>query len=211
MHSKQRTRRIWTIAIAVAALALIAVILWIDLTTGLWNELVIFSGLAAGFVTFILTVTVLDRVMAKAAEERWAPVTQLALTDFLHAIADEESSEISKGKIVPRTLPKIPKNASDPLKEIHELREKIVSERNQLSHTLSRWSSFLASSGSNEIILRHIAEIALQLDAVRDSALEAEDPEKPGNITALNQQIQTCNSAIFSLEKEIIAKLLKVT
>lgn len=211
MHSKQRTRRSWTVVIAIIALMLIAVILWIDLTTGLWNELVIFSGLAAGFVTFILTVTVLDRLMAKAAEERWAPVTQLALTDFLHAIADEENSEISKGKIVPRTLPEIPKNTSYPLQDLHGLREKIVNERNQLSNILSRWSSFLASSGSNEIILRHIAEIALQLDAVRDSALEAEDPDSPGDINALNQQIQTCNNAIFSLEKEIIAKLQIVT
>lgn len=36
----------------IGALALIVIILWIDIFTGFWQEIVILSGLAAGLVTF---------------------------------------------------------------------------------------------------------------------------------------------------------------
>jgi hypothetical protein len=73
-------------AAAVAgALALIVLILWIDVTTAVWQEVVILSGLAAGLVTFLLTVLVLDRVIARSTARRWDPVNRLALTEFLHA------------------------------------------------------------------------------------------------------------------------------
>ncbi|AIK85043.1 MULTISPECIES: hypothetical protein [Corynebacterium] len=36
----------------IGALALIVIILWIDISTGFWQEIVILSGLAAGLVTF---------------------------------------------------------------------------------------------------------------------------------------------------------------
>lgn len=95
------------IAQAVGALVLVGVILWIDFTTGVWNELVIMADLAAGLVSFLLTVTVLNRIMVRSNERRWAPVHHLALSEFIHAIADEDRSEISRGKIVARTLPVI--------------------------------------------------------------------------------------------------------
>jgi hypothetical protein len=80
-------------AAAVAgALALIVLILWIDVTTAVWQEVVILSGLAAGLVTFLLTVLVLDRVIARSTARRWDPVNRLALTEFLHAIADDDRS-----------------------------------------------------------------------------------------------------------------------
>ena len=55
-----------SIAVAIGAFALVAVILWLDISTGVWSEVVILSGLAAGLVTFILTVMVLDRVVARS-------------------------------------------------------------------------------------------------------------------------------------------------
>lgn len=206
MRSQAIKRKSWTISIGIATIVLVAVIIWIDIATGVWNEVVILSGLAAGFVTFILTVTVLDRLLAKAAEERWEPVTRLALTEFLHAIADEEHSEISKGKIIPRTLPLID-DRRNTATQLQLLRQQIVNERKQLSDALSRWAGFLASSSSNETILTHIAEIALQLDATRDSTLEAEDPKQLTSVAQLNDQIRNCNAVIKNLEQELLKKL----
>ena len=47
---------------------------------------------------------VLDRVIARSTARRWAPLNRLALSEFLHAIADERRSEISRGAVVPRAL-----------------------------------------------------------------------------------------------------------
>ena len=96
---RERAKRI---AIWIGAVTVIAVILWLDVMTGLWNELVILSGLAAGLVTFLLTVLVLDKLIARSTARRWSPVNRLALTEFLYSIADDERSEISRGEIVPR-------------------------------------------------------------------------------------------------------------
>ncbi|MFM9379135.1 hypothetical protein ACJMNC_16410, partial [Gordonia sp. VNK21] len=63
------------------ALALVLVIVWLDISTNVWSEVVILSGLAAGLVTFILTVMVLDKVVSRSTERRWAPVTRLALSE----------------------------------------------------------------------------------------------------------------------------------
>lgn len=215
MPQQKVSTRAKSIAAGVAAFALVAIIIWLDLTTGLWNELVVLSGLAAGLVTFLFTVLVLDKVVARSTARRWAPVNRLALSEFLHSIADEDRSEISKGEIVPRLLPRVDFSVrgialSDYLLR---LRGQVVEERSQLSDALSRWASFLASSGENELILRHVADIALRLDRVRDAALEcevtADAPTLQVRLTALDAQIQRSNAAMLRLEAELRARILR--
>lgn len=193
------------IAQAVGALVLVGVILWIDFTTGVWNELVIIAGLAAGLVSFLLTVTVLNRIMVRSNEKRWAPVHRLALSEFIHAIADEDRSEISRGKIVARTLPVIAADAdpTDLAFSLQELRRQVIREREQLSDVLSRWAEFLVSSGDYEDTLRHIADIAWMLDKVRDVSVDVEESISETSIEALNSEVTSCNERIAALEEEL--------
>src|SRR5690606_11870045 len=156
----------------IAALALVAVILWIDIATGLWKDYVILSGLAAGVVTFILTALIVDRVIARSTHRRWAPVTRLALTDMLHALADDDASEVARGRIVPRLIEPIGPHAS--AESLTALRHAIVDERRLLAGAIALWSTFLASSADATEVLDQAAEIAERLDLIRDAALEAE-------------------------------------
>lgn len=197
--------RVWQIAAVVGAFVVMAVILWIDIATGLWQELVVLGGVAAGLVTFVLTVLVLDRVVARSTSLRWEPLTRLALTQFLHAMADEEHSEVSRGVIHPRLLPEPPSQTPD-TDWLHELRELVVSERAQLAANLGTWSSFLASSGDNEVLLFRIADIAVQLDAVRDESLELEEGAG-ASVANLTQEIRRCNDHLRSLVDGIEARL----
>jgi len=205
--SHQRVRRV---AIVLGALVVILVIIWVDVATGLWQDLVIVAGLAAGLVSFLLTVLVLNRVVERAAARRWAPVNRLALSEFLHVIADDEHSEISRGVIVPRTLAAPAQDLAGSLliSELEQLRDTVVRERRALSETLSRWSQFLASSGDNETVLLHIADIAWRFDRVRDAALEVE--EHPGDTRRredLHREIDGCNAATVALEGELSARI----
>lgn len=192
------------------ALALVLVIVWLDISTNVWSEVVILSGLAAGLVTFILTVMVLDKVVSRSTERRWAPVTRLALSEFLHALADDELSEISRGHIVPRTLPVLSAQEAAADGGLHRLRLQVVDERARLTDTLSRWSSFLASSSSNETVLFHIADIASSLDDVRDAALEAEHDPSEARLTVLRTHIDAVNARLAALEAELRTRLAAV-
>ncbi len=205
-NSKAATRAKNIIAI-VGALVLVAVILWIDFATSLWADLVIVAGLAAGLVTFLLTVLVLDKIVARSTERKWAPVNRFALTEFLHALADEKHSQITRGHIVARSLPLVDTEGST--MSLHEqldhLRHQIMKERRLLADPLSRWAEFLASSGSNEQILRHISDLALQLDRVRDLSVEVED----GGVTPemLRSETTRCNDLLLALEAELRAQI----
>lgn len=227
MAHHRAVARAKNIAVGVTAVAVIAAIIWIDLTTGVWNDLVILSGLAAGLVTFLLTVLVLDRVVERMTERRWAPVSRLALTEFLHALADDDRSEISRGLIVPRLLPAldiaediagdIAEDRDPELDRLHALREQIVVERGLLAEVLSRWAQFLSSAGGNEQVLRHVAEIAMRLDQVRDSTLEVErvvagpaaGDARSTAYAGLNAEIERCNAAMLALEAELRARILE--
>lgn len=200
----ERAKRI---AIWIGAVTVIAVILWLDVMTGLWNELVILSGLAAGLVTFLLTVLVLDKLIARSTARRWSPVNRLALTEFLYSIADDERSEISRGEIVPRTLPHIDADTIDLKADLHALREQVVRERALLSEALGTWAQFLASSGDNDQVMREIAEVALQLHRVRDVTLEVEDETSSASLAELAKQTQHCNESIARLEGELRARI----
>lgn len=202
------------VAITLGAVVVVAAIVWLDLSTAIWSEVVILSGLAAGLVTFLLTVFVLDKVLARATARKWSPVNRLALTEFLHAIADEEHSEISRGIIVPRTLPHINRTGGGPGGDTTELdalldalRAQVVDERAKLTKILSRWAQFLASSGENEQILLHVADIALQLDAVRDATLEIESHHTESTFTELDARTRVCNATMLKLEAELQSRI----
>ena len=160
---------------ALGALVLIAIIIWIDITTTLWQEMVILAGLAAGLVSFLLTTVFVNRFHQRQLEARWAPVTHMALTSILHHLADERHSDLSRGVIRPRTLSAPTAEDSPSLRrELEELRQQVLKEQNHLTSILGTWSEFLTSTGDNTDILRSTAGLALQLEQVRDSALEAE-------------------------------------
>lgn len=199
----KRYERAKSFAIATGSFTLIAIIIWLDVTTGLWNNLVILSGLAAGLVTFLLTVLVLDKLLARSTARRWAPVNQLALNEFLYSIGDETRTEISRGVIHPRTLPSVDPESKNLAADLHALREQVVRERTLLSQALGTWAQFLASSGDNDQVMRHIAELALQLHQVRDVSLDAEDETTSTTLTELEQQTQECNAAMRALEAEL--------
>ena len=208
MEQKSRAR-LRQLAAWVGAIAVITVIVWLDIATGTWNELVVLSGLAAGLVSFLLTVLVLDKVTARSAARKWAPVSRLALTEMLHALADDDQSEISQGLVVGRTLDPLEPTAT--LAQFDDLRRSVLSERDSLTDVLSRWSQFLTSAGENEVILGHVATIALQLDRVRDLALEAENSSAPKDVEALNAAIDQCNSGLSALEDELRGRLAALT
>lgn len=204
MNTPATRHRIRQNAAIVAGLALVVVIVWIDITTAIWQEVVILSGLASGLVTFILTVVVLDRVVANSTARRWAPINRLALTEFLHAIVDEDASEIAHGQFVARSL-SLPADVQP--RSLSLLREQVVEERRALSDALSRWTAFLASSGDNEQILRHIADIALGLDYVRDAALESELRGDAASLSDLRDAIMASNEHSAALVAELRRRL----
>ena len=216
MPSRRTVSRAKNIAVVMVAFLAIGVILWLDIATSIWSDLVIIAGLAAGLVSFLLTALVINRLLARSTERKWAPVSRLALTEFLHSIADEQRSEISRGRIVLRTLPGVDTGMDHALTEaaLHELRERILDERSRLALTLSRWTAFLASSGNYADVLRHSAEIALRLDTVRDATLEAErvheiDPALPteSTLAVVNAEIAKCNAAMQLLGAELRARI----
>lgn len=210
MASLQVRNRVKSFAIPVGALLVVGIILWIDIASGVWQEVVILSGLAAGLVTFLLTVFVLDKVLARSTSRRWAPVNRLAFTEFLHVLADEEHSEISRGLVVTRLLPQVASSSGSEgyADELHVLREQVVVEHRNLSDLLSRWAQFLASSGDNETILLHVADIALWFDIIRDTSLEAEHHRDEVIHTELTEAVDACNQRLQDLTDELRGRLI---
>lgn len=186
----------------IGALVLIGIILWLDISTTIWQEMVILSGLAAGLVSFLLTTVFINRFHQRQLEARWAPVTHMALTSLLHQLADEKYSNLSRNEITPRTFTvpaAVDKHGFH--QELEKLRHRVLKEQNHLAAVLGTWSEFLTSTGDNTDILRSAAELGLQLEQVRDTALEAEGrtqtTDSPAHIRAgladLTRQIESCN------------------
>lgn len=171
--------------------------------------LVILAGLAAGLVTFVLTALIVDRAVARSTHQRWSPVTRLALTDILHALADDEASEVTHGKVVPRRLDEIETTApSDEVRAaLAGLRHDIIAEREQLARVLASWSSLLASSADATGVLDHAADFAERLDLVRDVSVTADgDPASApdrARFGQLNREIALYNGAMDSLIAEL--------
>lgn len=205
----RRIERVRQIALMVGAFVLIGVILWLDISSGFWTDFVILGGLAAGLVTFLLTVLVLDRVLVRSAAKRWAPVNRLAFTEFLHGLADEDVSEVSRGNIVTRTLPSIQSNIDSErlVGELQQLRDIVAAEHSGLADLLSRWAQFLSSSGENESVMLRIAEIALAFDGVRDASLEVEVHRDAESMRVLHNETVECNEHLVALADDLRARL----
>lgn len=214
MTNKRAAKSIGHVLLGVLACIFVLVILWLDITTGIWQDVVILSGLAAGLISFVFTALVLNRIMVQNAAHRWSSVNRLAFSEFLHALADEEKSEIARGEIVARSLKfssgtiQASSGGGSPHVEIlHDLREQILVERDLLTHALSRWAQFLASSGNNDTVLQHLASIAWQLDVVRDSALDAERAWTKETLQVLHAEVDTTNSLLADLVAELQHRL----
>ncbi|MDO5676094.1 MAG: hypothetical protein Q4G35_01160 [Propionibacteriaceae bacterium] len=205
----ERKNKISRTATIIGSVVVIGVILWIDIATGLWQNVVILAGLAAGLVSFLLTTLVLDRMLARHQARRWAPLNRLALSEFMHAMADEDASEISRGHVVMRSLPEIQSSLGSPglHAELAELREQVVREREQLALALSMWAEFLTSSGDNETILNHAAGIALRLDEVRDAAVAVEHEGTQETLVELRREIVNCNHHFDTMAQELHSRI----
>lgn len=198
------------IAVILVILAVVAIV-WIDIATGLWQDYVILSGLAAGLVTFVLTALIIDRAVARSAHRRWAPLTRLALTDILHALADERASEVALGKIVARLIAPLAVDAAPAQMQqaCAHLRHEVVAERRQLTRLLSSWAAFLAASADATDVLEHTAVIAERLDRMRDAAIEVEasiaqgTTNEPPQLSRLNGEIGEYNAAVDRLIGEL--------
>lgn len=201
-HPKQVQRRALEIVTLVLATALIVVVLWLDIRTTFWQELVIVGGIVAGFVTFLFTVLVIDKVLARSNARRWAPVTRLALTELLHGIADEHESEISRGHIVAHHL-RIDAEAADLDAALHALRVEVLHERRKLSAALGTWTTFLASSDDHQDLLLHSADAAAHLDEIRDLSLEVERNPSDASISELTMLLERRNQGLDALVGEL--------
>lgn len=167
----KRTRRALDIAAALFMVLLLVFIVWLDITSGVWAETVILSGIAAGILTFFLTALFIERWMAAREHRKWSPVTRLALTDILHTLADDEHSDIRRGHIVPRTL-SIPDHPTR--EQLDFLLHEVVRERDEITAALARWAQFLAASADVQDLMNHIADLAESLDNIRDCVVELE-------------------------------------
>ena len=101
--------------------------------------------------------------------------------------------------------------ATDPgelTRQLEELRIRVLQEQNHLTGVIGTWSGFLTSTGDNAEILRSAANLALQLDQVRDTALEIEHlAETTGDtrawLTELSRYITICNEHHATLINEL--------
>jgi len=204
----------------VSALVLIGVVIWLDVTTTIWQELVILSGLAAGLVTFLLTSLFIDRFIQRATQRHWAPVTRLALTEVLHQLSDEQHSELSQGRVQPRRIPTVGEslNTRALLADTDSLRAVVVQERSHIATVLGTWWNFLSATSDADGLIRHIADATLLFDHVRDASLELDEalqrtPQQEIDeysreiLATLNTKILTCNKSIAHIATEISTRL----
>lgn len=153
---------------AVAAFTAFAIV-WLDISTNVWQEYSVISSLAAALVTFILTALLVDRLIARSAHQRWAPVTRIALGELRRKLAAE--SDTSQPGL--RRARRLPDASTDPQVLVNLIRT-AEAERDVLSTVLARWSSFLASSADVVEIMDAVAEIAERLDRIDEHAKELE-------------------------------------
>lgn len=198
---KKQLRILQNVAIAVSIVLMIVVVI-MDLTTTFWAETVILSGIAAGLLTFVLTATFVERWMAQREQQKWAPVTALALTDILHSLADDEESDLRRGYVQVRTL-SAPKEQTR--QAYDDLLHAVVTERDLLTHRLSLWASFLVDSSDVQTLLTHIATVGQTLDNLRDAIVESETMglEHREGHNEVSAQVQNYNDAAIAVASEI--------
>ncbi len=186
--------KVLSVVFGIIALVAMAAVIWLDIATSWWQETVILSGIAAGLLTFVLTALFVERAMSNREHRKWAPVTRLALSDLLHSIADDNKSDIRRGKIVARSLP----THVEPTLEYRDiLLAQVVAERNDITTVLARWAQFLASSADVLGLMVHIADLAESLDDIRDETVEIEESIRKGaDPTAANLELEALQEAI---------------
>lgn len=168
----------------VAAVTIVAIVIWIDLSTDLWQEYVVIAGLAAGLVTFMLTAMVIDRIIARSAHERWVPVTRLALGDLRRRlVADLPAYE----QPAVRRLPE----PSEDIRSLDVLIDAAADERDALTAVLARWSSFLASSADVADIMDAVADAADSLDVIDATAMAARGAVESGSSPVVPRELLT--------------------
>ena len=156
------TLKVLRVILIAVSVMLVGFIIWIDLSTDLWQKYVVISGLVAGLVTFFLTAMVIDRVIARSTHERWAPVTRLALGDVRRQLVSDLSPNAEP---TVRRLPRL-RLDTDRDRSADRLIEAAVDERDRLATALARWSSFLSASADVVDIMDSVAEVAKRLDLI---------------------------------------------
>ncbi|MFD0560105.1 hypothetical protein FB566_4098 [Stackebrandtia endophytica] len=156
------TLKVLRVILIAVSVMLVGFIIWIDLSTDLWQKYVVISGLVAGLVTFFLTAIVIDRVIARSTHERWAPVTRLALGDVRRQLVADLPPYATPAV---HRLPRL-RMDGDRDADLDDVIAAAVDERDRLATALSRWSSFLSASADVVDIMDSVAEIARRLDLI---------------------------------------------
>ncbi len=196
-----KRRHVLTIAAGIAVAATMTLVIWLDISTGIWEDVAILSGIVAGLLTFLLTALFLDRILTRAEHERWLPVTHLALTDLLHGLAQDESAT-HRGCFSPRRLA-MPSGQGASRAPLERLLVQVRTERAELSVVLARWSAFLAVSADVEAFMSHVAEITADLDAVRDAVLDLERRPDATAAARLGSTIERYNARVGAAVEEL--------
>lgn len=207
--ARRRSRILKAFALTLVVITTIVVI-WIDIKTSVWAEVVVLSGITAGVVTFLFTALFVDRIIARAEQQRWLPVTHLAVSDLVHGLAHADS-EITRGDIRPRYL----ELSDQPIHEISDeelqhLLDAITVERDELAALLARWSAFLAASADAQEFMGHMAEVTFDLDAVRDAVIAFEEDRTDDNVQQIRDQINVYNKRVNASVNEL-RELLSAT
>lgn len=198
--------RVWNIVAAVLTLICLVAVVWLDVNSGFWQEMVILSGVAAGLVTFLLTAFFLEDAVARREHRKWFPVTRLALTDLLHTLADDEKSDLHRRQIIARTMATDVPAQSEAL---DALLRKVVAERDEITEVLARWAQFLSASADVAELMTHIAVLAESLDLIRDEVIELEaaglaDSDTNADLSKLRKHLRSYNEAAGKTINEIL-------
>lgn len=208
LGASQRRGRIIKVATFAFVITVTIVVIWIDVQTSVWTEVVILSGFTAGLVTFLFTALFVDRIITRAEQQRWIPVTQLAVSDLLHGLAHADS-EITRGDIRPRYIA-LPDGLPTALEDqsLDELLHAVTIERAELASLLARWSAFLAVSADAQRFMSHMADVTLDLDEIRDAVLSFETNRTNDHAMALRDCIERYNKRVHSSVEELKGLLI---
>lgn len=203
---KKSVTKFFSVSIGTITLVLLIAVIWIDVATNMWQQTVILSGVAAGLLTFALTALFLDGAVSRREHRKWAPVTRVALTDLLHTIADEDQSDVRRGKVVARSLPV---DVEPTLANLDALLVSVVEERDDITKVLARWAQFLASSADVQDLMVHVADLAENLDNIRDEAVDVEDAIKARMLSIADGAPTAQTLAQTTLQTEEVERLAK--
>lgn len=199
----------------IAVLALIIVVIVVDIHTSLWQELVILSGLVAGVITFLLTTFFIDRILQRSQRARQAPLRRLALVELLHALADDNHSQLMRGILRVRQLPDPTANHSKELSaRVESILAQASDERKTLAQLLGVWAGFLTSTDHYEELVQQIADNALELERVQEAAVALEEKLVGGaghqtELAELAGAVTRANAGIRELADQLEQALLE--